>query len=104
MICRYTAFLAALLAGAFAAQAAEDSKEQDCRYQSQVVAAVQKARLDGVREGDLADAIARTGPDWPERYNKAIPILAGAIYQLEMRQLRNLDLAAQWMEMCMQQQ
>lgn len=85
-------------------RAQEDEKEQDCRYQAQVVAAVQKARLEGVRERDLADAIARTGPDWPERYNNAIPIFAGAVYQLEESELRKIDLAAQWMDMCMQQQ
>ncbi len=85
-------------------RAQEDEKEQDCRYQAQVVAAVQKARLEGVRERDLVDAIARTDPGWPDRYNNAIPILAGAVYQLKKRDLRKVDLAAQWLDMCMQQQ
>ena len=77
------------------------SKEQDCRYQAQVAAAVQKARLDGVRRRKVAAAIARSGPDWPARYNNAIPIFVDAIYGMKKRALRKVDLGAQWMEMCM---
>lgn len=91
----------ALLAGAVVAQEAQLSKEEDCRYQAQVAAAVQKARLDGVREKKVAEAIARSKPNWPARYNNAIPIFAGAVYGMKKRELRKVDLGAQWMEMCL---
>ncbi|MCA0869634.1 hypothetical protein LCL97_02235 [Seohaeicola saemankumensis] len=82
---------------------AESDKETDCRYQSEVAAAVQKARLDGVREQELIQAIAATNPQWPERYNNAIPILGGEIYKLKKRDLRKVDLGAQWRQMCLSQ-
>lgn len=82
---------------------ADSEKEQDCRYQSQVAAAVQKARLDGVAERNVERRIVESNPTWPERYNRAIPVLAGAIYQENKSMLRKVDLGAQWMEMCMSQ-
>ena len=66
-----------------------------------MAAAVQKARLDGVREKKVAEAIARTNPDWPARYNNAIPIFVGAVYGMKKRALRKVDLGAQWFEMCL---
>ena len=83
--------------------AAESAKEQDCRYQAEVAAAVQQARMNGVSERNLPDAIARTNPGWPERYNNAIPVLGGAVYQLKKHDLRVVDLGEQWMAMCMSQ-
>ena len=82
---------------------ADSAKETDCRYQAQVAAAVQKARMDGVPERELAESIARTQPTWPERYNNAIPVLGGAVYQLKKHDLRVVDLGEQWMAMCMSQ-
>lgn len=82
---------------------AESAKEADCRYQSEVAAAVQKARLDGVREQDLPKAIAKTNPQWPERYNNAIPILAGEVYKLKKRDLKQINLGQQWNQMCLSQ-
>lgn len=98
------AALLALTAGAAVADDAADKKaahEQDCRYQADVAAAVQKARLKGVRERKISEAIAKTNPTWPARYNNAIPIFAGEIYQKKRRELRKVDLGEQWMQMCM---
>lgn len=97
------ALLLALAAGSVSAQEEQLSREQDCRYQADVAAAVQKARLDGVRERKLAEAIAKTNPAWPDRYNNAIPIFAGEIYRRKKRELRKVDIGAQWMQMCMSQ-
>lgn len=82
---------------------AQSEKETDCRYQADVAAAVQKARLDGVRERDLPKAIADGNPTWPDRYNNAIPVFAGEVYKLKKRDLKKIDLGAQWMEMCVAQ-
>jgi hypothetical protein len=49
----------------------------------------------------LAEAIAATEPAWPEQYNNAITILGGPIYQLKRRDLKGIDLSAQWKEACL---
>ena len=81
----------------------EISKEDDCRYQADVVAAIQAARLDRVREAKLAEAIAATNPVWPAQYNNAITILGGPIYEIKRRDLKDIDLGAQWVDACMSQ-
>jgi len=82
---------------------AESEKEKDCRYQSEVAAAVQKARLDGVREKNIAEEIAKTNPQWPERYNRAIPILTAVVFDMRRRDLKDNDVGAQLLEMCLLQ-
>ena len=96
------ALLAALVALATPTFAADEiSKEDDCAYQADVVGAIQTARMDRVRESKLAEAIAATEPTWPEQYNHAITILSGPIYQLKRRDLKGIDLSAQWKEACL---
>ena len=96
------ALLAALVALATPTFAADEiSKEDDCAYQADVVGAIQTARMDRVRESKLAEAIAVTEPTWPEQYNNAITILGGPIYQLKRRDLKGIDLSAQWKEACL---
>ena len=80
---------------------AEISKADDCGYQADVVAAIQVARLNRVKEANLADAIAQTNPAWPDQYNNAIPILGGSIYQIKRRDLKKTDLGVQWKEACL---
>ena len=94
------AVAAALLATPLAAA---ETKEQSCQYQADVVAAVQKARLDKVKERDVAEAVAATGPTWPENYNAAIPLIAPWVYEQKMRDVRKKDLGAAWLELCLQQ-
>lgn len=79
----------------------EISKETDCGYQADVVAAIQTARLDRVKEAKLAEAIAETDPTWPEQYSNAVTVLAGPIYDLKRRDLKKVDLGAQWKEACL---
>ena len=92
------AIVAAVFAGSV--QAAE-SKEDSCGYQAQVVAAIQQARLDRVKERDVPKAIAATNPTWPENYNAAIPLIAPWVYEKKMRVVRKNDLAAAWKEVCL---
>lgn len=92
--------VAAMLSAPARAETDTD-KRQDCQYQADVAAAVQRARLDGVREARVAETIAAGNPAWPERYSRAIPILAGEIYKLKKRDLRKVDLGRQWMTACM---
>ncbi|WP_050602700.1 hypothetical protein [Ruegeria sp. 6PALISEP08] len=94
------AIVAALLATPSLAQ---DSAEQSCKYQADVVAAIQKARLDKVKERDVAQAITDNSPTWPENYNAAIPLIAPWVYEQKMRDVRKKDLGAAWLELCLQQ-
>lgn len=82
---------------------AAETKEESCDYQAQVVAAIQKARLDRVRERDVPKAIAATNPTWPENYNNAIPLMTPWVYEQKMKVVRKEDLAATWKELCLQQ-
>ena len=82
---------------------AQDSKEVSCDYQAQVVAAIQQARLDRIRERKVPEHIAKSEPTWPENYNAAIPIMAPWVYEQKMRDIRNQDLAATWKELCLKQ-
>lgn len=92
-----SAFLAA------APVSAASEKEVSCTYQSQVVAAIQNARLDRVRERDVPAAVAATNPTWPEPYNNAIPLIAPWVYEQKMKDLRSQNLGEVWMELCIQQ-
>ncbi|KIC42178.1 hypothetical protein RA27_01920 [Ruegeria sp. ANG-R] len=94
----------AIVAALFATPVvAQETKEQSCKYQADVVAAIQKARLDRVKERDVAQAVADSGPTWPENYNAAIPLIAPWVYEQKMRDVRKKDLGAAWLELCMQQ-
>ena len=96
---RIALFASLLASPAFAAVTPEES----CGYQAQVVAAIQQARLDRVKERDVPAAIAATNPDWPENYNAAIPHMTPWVYEMKRRVVRNEDLSAAWSELCLQQ-
>ncbi len=96
---RIALFASLLASPGFAA----DTLEQSCAYQAQVVAAIQVARLDRVKERDVPAAIAATNPDWPENYNAAIPHMVPWVYEMKRRVVRNEDLSAAWSELCLQQ-
>lgn len=81
---------------------AKDSKAVSCDYQAQVVAAIQQARLDKVKERDVPQHIADTNPTWPDNYNAAIPIMTPWVYEQKMRDVRKNDLSAAWKELCLQ--
>ncbi|MBE1282607.1 MAG: hypothetical protein GJ676_04775 [Rhodobacteraceae bacterium] len=83
--------------------AQEFSKAESCDYQSQVVAAVQQARKDRVRERDVPQAIADTNPTWPANFSNAIPLIAPWVYEQKMSIIRNEDLAAVWKDLCLKQ-
>ena len=94
------AIAAALLATPLAAA---ETNEQSCQYQADVVKAIQQARLDRVKERDVPQAVADTGPTWPENYNAAIPLITPWVYEQKMRDVRKKDLGAAWLELCLQQ-
>ncbi|WP_377188935.1 hypothetical protein [Ruegeria meonggei] len=83
--------------------AAEETKKQSCQYQADVVAAIQKARLDRVKERNVPQAVADTSPTWPENYNAAVPLITPWVYEQKMRDVRKKDLGAAWLELCLQQ-
>ena len=83
--------------------AAAETKEQSCQYQADVVAAVQQARLDRVKERDVPKAVSDTAPTWPESYNAAVPLITPWVYDQKMRDVRKKDLGAAWLELCLLQ-
>lgn len=83
--------------------AAAETKEESCQYQADVVAAIQQARLDRVKERDVPQAVADSSPTWPENYNAAIPLITPWVYEQKMRDVRKKDLGAAWLELCLQQ-
>lgn len=96
MLIRLTLAAALLAAPAYA----EDTQAESCAYQAQVVAAIQQARKDRVKEQDVPAAIAATNPTWPENYNAAIPLITPWVYEQKMRDIRQNDLAAAWSDLC----
>lgn len=95
--------LIAVLATAAPVAAEELTKEESCGYQADVVAAVQQARKDRVKERDVAEAVAATEPDWPESFNNAVPLIAPWVYEQKMKVIRKEDLGAVWLEQCLNQ-
>lgn len=100
-IFRLSCVVAGISAGAVHAESI--SKKDDCGYQGQVVAAIQAARLERVKESKLVEHIAATNPEWPERYNNAITILGGPIYDIKRRDMKTVDLGTQWKDACLSQ-
>lgn len=78
-------------------------KEQDCAYQGDVVEAVRQARIARVKERKVPEHVAATNPTWPERYNTAIPLVTPWVYEMKRRDVKSQDLAAAWIELCLQQ-
>ena len=93
--------LGLLTAPAMADEAA-DAKAESCGYQGDVVAAVQQARIDRVRERRVAEHIAAQDYEWPEQYNGAIPLITPWIYEMRRADLDE-DLRAVWIAGCMAQ-
>lgn len=79
---------------------AADSKETSCGYEAQVMAAVQNARMDRVKQEDVAAHVAESA-SWPDNYNAAIPQLAEFVYQQKRRDLKKQDLGEMWEQQCL---
>lgn len=95
----FSLFMSALAGPALA----EETKEESCALQAQVVEAIQQARLDRVAERDVPEHILAQGPTWPERYNNAIPLITPWVYEQKRRTIRNESLSDAWNELCLQQ-
>ena len=93
----------ALAAALLAAPAyASETKEESCKYQGQVMAAVQQARLDRVKQEEVEQVILDSEPEWPEAFSNAIPQLASHVYAMKRRDLKGVDLGAAFEEQCLQ--
>ncbi|MFT6447488.1 MAG: hypothetical protein ACJA1J_003759 [Sulfitobacter pontiacus] len=95
--------IAAALATSSAPVFAATSAETDCQYQADVVQAVRQARIDRVKERDVPDHIASKNPEWPDRYDAVVPLVAPWVYEMKMRDVKGNDLSAAWNEMCLGQ-
>jgi hypothetical protein len=92
-----------LFAAAAGPSFAATPKAADCGYQSDVVAAVQAARVARVGERKVAKHIADSVPSWPEKYSAVVPLVTPWVYSMKMGEVRKADLAAAWNEMCLSQ-
>ncbi|MEP2683697.1 MAG: hypothetical protein ABJP44_18735 [Sulfitobacter sp.] len=81
---------------------AASKKEDSCMHQAAVVAAVQQARLDRVKEREVPAAV-KAKATWPESFNTAIPLVTPWVYEMKMRDVKKNDLSAAWKEMCLAQ-
>lgn len=81
-----------------------DAKAVDCGHQASVVAAVQQARKDRVKERDVQAHVIESAV-WPEKYHAVVPLIAGWVYSrdIKMRDIRNKDLGAAWKDICLQE-
>ena len=79
---------------------AQETKEESCSYQADVVKAIQQAWLDRVKESDVAGTIAASNPSWPTNYNAAIPQLVSWVYEQKKRDLRKKDLGGILYQQC----
>jgi hypothetical protein len=104
MIVKLSISLSVALGVSAAAPAfADTAKAEDCGYQSDVVAAVQAARVARVDEREVIGHIADTAPEWPEKYSAVVPLVTPWVYSIEMAEVTSVDLKAAWNEMCLAQ-
>jgi Tfp pilus assembly protein FimT len=79
----------------------QTSKEESCGHQADIAAAIVKARLDGVKERDLPQELAKNAT-WPEKYTQVvIPVFAPYIYEQKRSDLRKSDLRKTTYDQCM---
>ena len=98
---RIAASAFALLVVAPAAVADEAQKQAECQFQADLIGAVQQARMDRVKQEDLAERILAANPDWPSGAQQAIPAVGAYVYAFKRRDLRKVDLAATAMQQCL---
>ncbi len=96
------ALVVAPLAATPSLAAAALGKEQSCKYQGQVMSAVQQARLDRVPQDQVEETILAAAPDWPENFSAAIPHLAQHVYQMKRRDLKEHDLGQVFETQCIE--
>ena len=86
--------------GPGAAIAQDAAKQEFCLHQGSIVGALAQAKLDRVPEA-RASAHVLENATWPAKYNPAVPIYVGEVYKLKRRDLKSVDLAAQWEQACL---
>lgn len=82
---------------------AQVTKEVDCGYQGDVVAAVQAARIARVGERGVASHVQAAAPEWPDKYNAVIALVTPWIYGFKRAEITSVDLGALWKEQCLAQ-
>lgn len=91
--------VAALTCSALPALA--QSKEDACRQQGDVVGAIQQARLDRVKRGDVVPTLVAANPEW-EKMADALPQMVEFVYGLKRRDLRKVELGPVTEAQCLQ--
>lgn len=98
MVSRFVFLIALALPGAVFA---EQSKEEACALQGDVMTAIQQARLDRVRQGAVIPTIYEANPDWPESMKTALPGMIDWVYSMKRRDLRKVDLGPVTRQQCL---
>ena len=79
----------------------EIGKEDSCKFQGQVMAAVQQARMDRVAQDKVAETILSANPNWPPQFSNTIDPLTAHVYGMKRRDLRKVDLGAVLEQQCL---
>ncbi len=85
--------VAALALGAILAMPAyAGEKEDTCKLQGEVMAAVQQARLDRVSKKKVVETVIAANPEWPAGMEAAMPQVVDFVYEQKRKDLKNVDL------------
>lgn len=82
---------------------AQQSKEQTCALQNDVVGAIQQARLDRVRQRNVIPTLMEENPEWPRALEANLPLLVDWVYSLRRRDLRDNALGEAAEAQCLDQ-
>lgn len=99
-----TVLSAALVSVSFvsAAVADEANKQAECKFQGDLIGAVQQARLDRVNKDKLTDTVMAAHPSWPASAADAIPAIGEYVYSFKRRDLRKVDLGVSTQQQCLE--
>ncbi|TCL09926.1 hypothetical protein BXY66_1993 [Shimia isoporae] len=73
--------------------ASAGEKEDTCKLQGEVMGAVQQARLERVKQGDVVDTVMAANPDWPASMAAAMPQVVDFVYSQKRKDLKKVDLS-----------
>ena len=101
MIRIFPAAVAAFMLAAAGPALAQSQKERECHLQGQVFAAVQQARLNGVRKAALSERVAELLPGLPPKVLGTIPTIGNHVYGLKKRDLKKVNLGEMTKAQCL---
>lgn len=95
-------FVAVALSFAATVAPAQQSKEVVCQTQGDLWMVIQQARLQGIRETKLTQAVAKVRPNLSQAVLDTVPQIGAFVYDMRMRDLKQMDLGVAGREQCLQ--